>query len=458
MLEVSARESASGAMPLSLACAWEDRMIPELSTVGGPVMMVLTRSLESADAGRVNVLRATMEAVSNFRKIELFRVKSLLERRAYMRLGLRFVFGILLRGKERLPLQCILFDDEASTRALLRRIEELSPAVVCFDTVRCYTAIKQVRAAFPELRMVCDFDDLMSRRMRLTRELNRGFSLGYIGEFLPAWLRHRLEQGVIASLVLRYEAAALRSAEQKILHLVDGVVLLSSADAAVLLRDSSDDIAMRLMVAPPPFRVRKAIAEPMVFYRFIFIGQDKLLQNRLTIEWLLKVWKRNGISSRLHIYGRQRGSYAPVKNVFWEGFAADLADVYTPGSILLSPAFLAGGIKTKICEAISYGVIPLGNPTSFEGIGLDDNKLAQSEEQLIETIGSIETQAEQLVTHARRLQAYLLEEHGAERHQAKWAAVLIPQTAAVSWSGEAAAMVIGETGLLSPEQTSRAPS
>ena len=128
----------------------------------------------------------------------------------------------------------------------------------------------------------------------------------------------------------------------------------------------------------------------------------------------------------LYICGLQVRSYELVKNVFWEGFVNDVRDVYTSNSILLSPCFLAGGVKTKMCEALSYGVIPLGNRISFEGIDAENNGLAMSEEGLISTIRSIEQNLSGLTINARQLQAYLIERHGVESYEAKWRGLLAP--------------------------------
>ena len=59
----------------------------------------------------------------------------------------------------------------------------------------------------------------------------------------------------------------------------------------------------------------------------------------------------------------------------WHGFVADLNDVYAPGSILLVPAVLPGGIKTKVLEAFSFGCAVLGNPLAFEGLDIQDYPL-----------------------------------------------------------------------------------
>jgi hypothetical protein len=54
--------------------------------------------------------------------------------------------------------------------------------------------------------------------------------------------------------------------------------------------------------------------------------------------------------------------------------------VYAPGSVLLVPAVLPGGIKTKILEAFSFGCAVLGNPVAFEGLDIPNYPLRLPEE------------------------------------------------------------------------------
>jgi hypothetical protein len=53
--------------------------------------------------------------------------------------------------------------------------------------------------------------------------------------------------------------------------------------------------------------------------------------------------------------------------------------VYAPGSVLVTPSFLRGGIKTKVLEAFAHGVPVVGNSVTFEGLDLPDYPLCLDE-------------------------------------------------------------------------------
>jgi hypothetical protein len=153
--------------------------------------------------------------------------------------------------------------------------------------------------------------------------------------------------------------------------------------------------------------------------RFVFIGSDRLLQNRLSIDLLLLIWQRDHISYPLYIYGHQSRSQVEIANVFWGGFAEELDDVYTRNSILVAPAAIGGGIKTKILEALSFGNIPLGNRASFEGIeGSED--LVMTEEELVWTITHLPDRLSFLLKAAQGLQDHLSRHYGAVSFRSRW--------------------------------------
>jgi len=397
-------------------------------TVAAPVLMVLTHEVDAVDtAGRGPTMRAIIDAAESCLPARPFPLRSLIEQRSYFRLAGR-LFSRCVAGRP-WPLQCVLFDNRGAIQALLSAIREFAPGVVYFDSVRCYSAIRTVRARFPELRLVCDFDDLMSRRFRLVRDLKQSVNFGYIRRYLPDWLLRMLGRPAVSALVLQYEASALGRVEAEILSTVQCVTLVSPADAAVLRACRTAPGQGAIIVAPPPFATRKPVRRPDKPYRFVFIGSNTKLQNRLTIDWLLALWRTKRIRYPLHIYGQQSGRPEPAPNVFCEGFAADLKDVYASNSLLLAPAFLGGGLKTKLCEALSYGVIPLGNQIAFEAISLPENRLAMSVDQLASVVERVEDHIELLAAEAARLQAYLADVHSLPRFQALWKTVLTGEAA-----------------------------
>ena len=336
-------------------------------------LLVMTREFRNGDVatGRERVVSFIKETIAANAALIVFRVPCLIGEgtvldwtRALLQWLRRLAIG------RPMPFQVMLFSNRRRMRELLRCIETHAPDTVYFDGARCVDYLRYVRRHRPTLHLVCDLDDLMSRRMKMLYESRMGISLGYLSKVVPGWLRGQL-YGAIGRLVARYEFATLRVAERQVVEAVDACVLLSSRDAELLREEVPHRLRERVISIPPAQEIRRRVCIAAGPLRFVFIGTDALTQNRLTIEWLIELWRVRRPAATLHIYGNMQHVYKPPENVRFEGFAESLDTVYTVDSILIAPAFLGGGIKTKIVEAIANGVIVVANESAFEGLGFE---------------------------------------------------------------------------------------
>lgn len=349
------------------------------------VLMVVTRDIPvQAESGRERTMSFIKGALAAGGEIDTLRLHSVLERRSVGRIlsVMGTALGGLLRG-EPVPLQTLLFYSPGYLAALTETVQRLQPQTVYFDGVRSGLYALPLRRRFPDLNLVCDFDDLMSRRIEVLAERRQPISMGYLKKLVPAWVQRHVLDGVVARAIQAYEHRALRSLEKRISQVSDSVVLVSSVDAGHM-REQLPGVPVE--VIPPYMEAQCQLKELKGIRKFIFIGADSLLQNRLTIEYLVAAWQRLQPDTELHIFGKQSGTYPNVKGVIFRGFVKELSDAYEAGSILLAPSFVGGGVKTKVLEAFSYGVIPVGTETTFEGVQADCRKLTLTEQQLEDLI------------------------------------------------------------------------
>ncbi len=385
------------------------------------IVAVLTRDLDGGDLfGRITTLREVMSCTNSV-DTNIFNVRSLVETKSIGRL-LRSLLRHLILTPTSLswPVQCILFDDAVAARELIELISAKAPTCIYFDSVRCLSFIERIAQVFPQIRLVCDFDDLMSRRARLTDELGEGLSLGYLRKHFPKFISTLLQSRLVAHLVNRHEANSLARTETRIAALVDTITLVSQVEVDQLISMAAKHKSKAEIVAvAPPFVARRRIRLEHSNIRFVFLGQDKLLQNRLSIKYLLDAWERHGIVHPLFIYGQQ-ATKKDQERVFWPGYVHNLEEIYSPNSVLICPPVLAGGLKTKLLEALSYGVVPLGNQIAYEAITMPDNSLSMTNSQLIDTILHIEREADGLVQAAQRLQDYYVRFHSRDATSQMW--------------------------------------
>jgi glycosyltransferase involved in cell wall biosynthesis len=255
--------------------------------------------------------------------------------------------------------------------------------------------------------------------MSLILALAERASFGYMDKWARGWMKKGLENRWLSNLVLEHEATTLSRTEAEIVELVDSIVLLSSVDADALRRNAAVKAGHKICAIPPPFVAKRPIAVQIEGLRFVFIGSDRLLQNRLSIEMLLNIWRQHRPSYPLYIYGHQSRSRVDCDNVFWPGYAKKLDEVYTPNSILIAPAVIGGGIKTKMLEALAFGTITLGNFTSFEGIGGSEG-LAMTDEELVHTLAHLPDHIPFLTQAAQRMQDDLAKNDGVKAFESRW--------------------------------------
>jgi len=175
---------------------------------------------------------------------------------------------------------------------------------------------------------------------------------------------------------------------------------------------------------PPPAPAVSAVEAVTPPYRFVFIGTDGLVQNRLCIDFLVQLWARLQPAASLHIYGRQERPAQVTHNVHWHGYVEDLSEVYSTGSILLLPAVLSGGVKTKAIEAWAYGRPVLGNPAAFEGLDIQDYPLRVPESQWHPYLENPDTFESAWTAAARLGNHYVRTTLAAQRYASRWVQVM----------------------------------
>ena len=319
------------------------------------ILAVWTREIDATDhVGRVKTARQIRDALQGSAPVTARRLTNAFEEPRPIRALVSSLIALLaglLSGRP-LPLQCAIFAAAARRPALLA--DGLDADVVYLDGIRTLLWLRRLRRLAPRLRIVVDFDDLMSRRYEHLSRRDLPFSFGYLERMLPRPIVTLTKN--ISRAVLWYERIALRSAEKEVLRLADAVVLVNRSEADMLRQGGAN--ARRppratIAVVPPTakpidYDMQSTCSNPPNGWHAIFVGSDMLVQNRMAIAYLLDLWSTFRIETKLRIYGRQQSRWPTVTNVTFYGYVSDIAEAYKPGSILVYPCLVPGGIKTKV--------------------------------------------------------------------------------------------------------------
>jgi hypothetical protein len=390
------------------------------------VLLVLTREIPVAPrSGRERTLSFIQRSLAVKSDVSYFQLVSLAHRPRMKR-----AFSVLsrvLRGlirKQLCPLQVALFFDGSNFSKLFRLIEDSQIDVVYFDSVRTLDWLLATRAQFPKLRLICDFDDLMSLRFANLLQRKLPISLGYLEGVTPRWLQRTLKQGFVTRKVLAYEVQALQQAEKLAVAAADAVSVVSGTDIERLRADVGSELAQKTWLIPPGVNFPDGSLRTRRCREFIFVGSDSLLQNRLTIEYLVDLWAAAAPEISLRIVGRMMGNYAACPGVIFEGFVSDLGIVYRDDVVALCPSFIEGGIKTKVLEALGRGVIAVGNALTFQGMGCEPGCLAMSLEDIRAFVCNPEPQIERMRVAATLLRKCVHKRYSFEAVTEAWSEVV----------------------------------
>lgn len=385
------------------------------------VQMIWTRPIDGVPmAGRLRVAHAVREAVREAAEVREHIMAPAIRAGARAVLGAGWAWARSLVRGPLLPLQCLLYADGREVRRALAAIDPQA-SVVYLDGVRTFALLRVLRRRHPGVRIVVDLDDLMSRRMALLRASRLPLSPGYLTNALPPVLVRWLTGG-LSQWVLRYEAATLPKVEAAITELADEMVLLSSADLAQL---PGAGPAERHAILPGVALTNHGGALKPGPIRFIFAGTDALTQNRLTIDYLIELWRRHRPAAELVLIGRLQRNLSLPPGVRALGYIADIADAYDGHSVLLTPSFLRGGVKTKVLEAFAHGTAVIGNSVTFEAMPINGYPLVvDDEEALLALIRNPEQHRALFEDSARFGLEYVRHVHAPGDFAQKWRKVL----------------------------------
>lgn len=331
--------------------------------------------------------------------------------------------GSLLKRRP-LSLQAVLFADPATNRALADTLVRSNPDVVYLDGVRTFPLFVTLQQRAKVRRLIVDLDDLMSRRMSEYRGSGM-VPLGYVGKKLPRWASGLVNQRFLGRAVLDYERGMLERVERLMTMGADGVVLVSSVEASLLRGRVPPAMGDRVQVIPPCVDIVRPVEAAQGPPTFVFLGSDEQAHNRLTIDYLLSMWESCRPAARLLIAGPMVRSWPTVENVVFTGWIENPSDLYQPGSVMIAPAFIRGGIKTKVLHAFAHGCAAVGNTATFEALPLPGYPFCfDGDEPLRGFLGDLPRQSAALHEAALLGQRCLREHFSREGFERAWKRVL----------------------------------
>lgn len=292
---------------------------------------------------------------------------------------LEIFFNLITRKNT--SLQEKLFYSRKTEKIIMNIINEIKPDLIVTDMIRTAQYVEN-----QTLKKILDMDDLLSIRYIRYQTLNKTEDnlLGTFQNILPTPLNHIFDKK-LKNFILKIEAAKMKKREIELSNKFNAILLVSPKESEYLKNLTNNPY---IFAFPPAIELHKNIYNPHCKKNnFLFIGNMKTSQNLSSIKLILEKMFPiliDKMNFKLKIVGsyddRLKKLVEPYsKYVDLLGFVENMEEIIKESKLLLSPIAFGTGIKTKILDAMSYGLPVVTNSVGVEGL-----KIKNFEECIVE--------------------------------------------------------------------------
>ncbi|WP_187971256.1 glycosyltransferase family 4 protein [Aquibium microcysteis] len=256
--------------------------------------------------------------------------------------------------------------DPGDVAGLVEAARAGRPDFILFEGVALLDAMREVRRALPQVKIVVDFHNLegpLYRDVRLAR--------------LAAPVRP------FARLLLLRRLRAAAAADREAVRIADSVWTCSERDAAAV-RAMGEARAVPVVPNPIPSwcGTAGAWAERGAGRRVLFVGHLGYAPNRRAVDELvgaiMPALRQHFADAELHVGGRApRERQARLLGAHGHRLTADppdMAPLYRDAAAAVMPLRQGGGTRIKALEALAVGCPVVATAKAVEGLALEDGR------------------------------------------------------------------------------------
>jgi len=303
-----------------------------------------------------------------------------------------FVYSLLLR---RWPIQVSVYYSRKTHRKIKNIIRAEQPDLVLYDMVRVAEYVTDGRS-----RNVLSYDDLLSLRYR--RQLD-WFEyvpsvFGGFADKLPNRLKRLADLKMVQKRLIALESKLLDGYERRVAGRFHHLVFTSPAEAErfreITRHASCHGIPMKF---DPD---RRDDAEPRRYDRnkLVFVGKMDIPHNISAVVYFCeRIWpriKQQAPEATFYIVGKNptaevRKLPETYPGVVVTGEVDDVKRIVSDSAVMTAPLLFGTGIKTKIIEAMSWGVPVVTSPVGSEGIGANHQEdwfVCQTDDEMVQNV------------------------------------------------------------------------
>ncbi len=300
------------------------------------------------------------------------------------------VYSLLLG---RWPLQVSVYYSRSTHRLIRALVREEQPALILYDMVR---VAEYSPGKADAVRKVLNYDDLLSLRYRRQLDWFRYIPsvFGGFADKLPQSLRRIANVKFVQRWLIAWESRLLARYEVEAAARFDHLVFTSPAEAKSfrLLTRHASCHGIPMQFNPD----RRLIGMPRRYDRnkIVFVGKMDIPHNSSAVLYFCeRVWpaiRRQAPETTFHIIGKNptaevRRLQQTQPGVVVTGEVEDVRRIAGDSALMIAPLLFGTGIKTKIVEAMSWGLPVVTSPVGSEGIGANHGEelyVCRSDEEM----------------------------------------------------------------------------
>lgn len=284
--------------------------------------------------------------------------------------------NILTRGlwDRAFPMQSVFFYSNGNVEQLKNLIDEIKPDLIVVDMIRLAPYIDDLNHY--QGAVIADFDDLLSHRYAIQAEKEGGKEdLGLFGSSAPGILNSLMDVKPVRNAILGIERSKTENAERKYYNEADAVVLVSYSETDRLNALCGSDKAFTASLGVDASRyVNECNRNPK--YDLCFVGNMNTAANRASLQDIVHDILQDAPARSLRVIGEcpkeVEIQYCDIPWIEFTGRVDSISEEMQQCKVALCSVSFGSGIKTKVLEAMGYGVPVLTNDIGIEGIDARD--------------------------------------------------------------------------------------
>ncbi|AEI45248.1 glycosyltransferase [Paenibacillus mucilaginosus] len=311
------------------------------------------------------------------------------------------VYSLLLR---KWPLQVSVYYSKKNHKLIAETIQKENPAYVIYDMVR----VAEYTEKHPA-KTILSYDDLLSLRYQRQLEWFKYIPsvFGGFADKLPKFARGAAELKFIQKALIRLESRLLEKYEQSVAARFDHLIFTSPKEAEhfkdIVRHESCHGIPMKIDPIAADGSVGARQYDPN---KIVFVGKMDIPHNCSAVFYFCeKIWpkvKKHQPDAKFYIVGKNPTREVlqlekQYPDVIVTGEVNDVKKTVMDSALMIAPLLFGTGIKTKIVEAMSWGIPVVTNAIGSEGINASHRKdlfISENDEEMVQHILQLLNNAE----------------------------------------------------------------